>query len=123
MIKQDILENQVKPIYLGIGSNLGNKKNNIEKAKFKLTNNKIKIVKCSSFYESLSWPDPKKPKFLNIVVQIFTNLDPLELISICKRIEKSLGRKKNIKKQKRDKQTYCKNAKRRHYHCTYKNVF
>ena len=101
MIKQDILENQVKFVYLGIGSNLGNKKNNIEKAKFKLTNNKIKIVKCSSFYESLSWPDPKKPKFLNIVVQIFTNLDPLELISICKRIEKSLGRKKGLKNSPR----------------------
>ena len=36
MIKQDISENLVKIVYLGIGSNLGNKKNNIEKAKFKL---------------------------------------------------------------------------------------
>ena len=34
MIGQDILENQVNPVYLGIGSNLGNKINNIELAKF-----------------------------------------------------------------------------------------
>ena len=34
MIKQDILENQVNLVYLGIGSNLGNKINNIELAKF-----------------------------------------------------------------------------------------
>ena len=35
MIKQDILENQVKLVYLGIGSNLGNKRSNIEKTKFR----------------------------------------------------------------------------------------
>ena len=34
MTKRDILENQVKSIYLAIGSNLGNRKRNIEKAKF-----------------------------------------------------------------------------------------
>ena len=36
-------ENQVKNVYLGIGSNLGNKKNNIEKAKFELIQNDIWI--------------------------------------------------------------------------------
>ena len=36
MIKQDILENQANCIYLGIGSNLGDRKANIEKAKFEL---------------------------------------------------------------------------------------
>ena len=36
VIKQDILENQVKIVYLGIGSNLGNRIKNIEKAKFEL---------------------------------------------------------------------------------------
>ena len=45
MIKPDILENQAKLIYIGIGSNLGNKINNIEKAKFFLIQHGIKIVK------------------------------------------------------------------------------
>ena len=45
MIEQDILENQVSPVYLGIGSNLGNKINNIELAKSKLILNDIMIVK------------------------------------------------------------------------------
>ena len=45
MIKQDTSENQVRSIYLGIGSNLGNKINNIEKAKFHLIQNKIEILK------------------------------------------------------------------------------
>ena len=65
MIKQDISENQAKIVYLGIGSNLGNKKSNIEIAKFKLQNYQIKILKSSSNYESESWPNPKHPKYIN----------------------------------------------------------
>ena len=95
MIKQDILENQVKSIYLGIGSNLGNKKKNIELAKFKLSENNIEILKSSSFYKSISWPNTKNPKFLNIVIKIKTNLKPSKLLNLCKKIEKTLGRKKS----------------------------
>ena len=94
MIKQDILENQVKLAYLGIGSNLGNKINNIEKTKFKLGQNGIKILQSSSYYESLSWPNPKNPKFLNIVLKINTNFTPSELLKTCKKIERDIGRKK-----------------------------
>ena len=101
MIKQDTLENQARYIYLGIGSNLGNKKNNIEKAKFELTQNGIKILKSSNYYESLSWPDPQNPKFLNIILKISTNLRPLELLKRCKKIECKLGRKKADKNSPR----------------------
>ena len=96
-----MLENPVKSIYLGIGSNLGNRIKNIEHAKFKLLQNDIKILQSSNYYESLSWPNINNPKFLNIVLKISTNLTPLELIKICKDIEKSLGRKKNIKNSPR----------------------
>jgi len=81
-------------IYLGIGSNLGNKRLNIEKAKFKIIENNIKILQSSNYYESLSWPDKKNPKFLNIVLKISTNLKPTKLIKIFQNIENSLGRKK-----------------------------
>ena len=97
MIRRDILGNPVKSIYLGIGSNLGNKKNNIEKAKFQLISKNIKVIKSSSFYETLSWPNPKNPKFLNIVLEILTNLNPHQLLKICKEIEINLGRKKSLK--------------------------
>ena len=102
MIKRDILENQVKLVYLGIGSNLGNRKRNIEKARLFLLENEINIIKSSSYYETLSWPDPKKPKFLNIVLKISTNLDPLKLLRICKKIEYSLGRKNSSKNSPRE---------------------
>jgi len=94
VIKQDTLENQVKYIYLGVGSNLGNKKKNIEKVKFELFQNDIRILRSSNFYESLSWPNPKNPKFLNIILKISTNLKPLDLLKKCKKIEHKLGRKK-----------------------------
>jgi len=95
--KQDLLENQVKFSYLAIGSNLGNKVENIERAKFELQNNKIKIIKSSGNFESQSWPNPSNPKFLNIVIEIKTNLAPLELLKICNFIEKKIGRKRSVK--------------------------
>ena len=101
MIKQDILENQVRSIYLGIGSNLGNKKDNIEKAKFELNQMNIKILQSSSYYESLSWPNPKNPKFLNIVLEVTTNLRPHKLLNKCKEIEVKLGRNKSVKNSPR----------------------
>ena len=98
----DMSEDLVNSIYLGIGSNLGNKRVNIERTKFNLIMNNIKILKCSSYYESLSWPNPNNPKFLNIVIQIDTNFTPQKLIKKCKEIEKKLGRKKLPKNSPRE---------------------
>jgi 2-amino-4-hydroxy-6-hydroxymethyldihydropteridine diphosphokinase len=94
---QDTFVNRAKIVYLGIGSNLGNKKINIETAKFKLQNFQIQILKCSSHYESVSWPDPKNPKFINIIVKIKTNLAPIELLKVCNLIELDLGRIRPVK--------------------------
>jgi 2-amino-4-hydroxy-6-hydroxymethyldihydropteridine diphosphokinase len=95
--KRDLLENQVKTVYLGIGSNLGNRRRNIEKAKIQLLNHDIKILRCSSNYESLSWPDISNPKFINIIIMIQTKLSPINLLKICNLIEINLGRKKSKK--------------------------
>jgi len=95
-------EDLVNTIYLGIGSNLGNKRRNIETAKFNLLTNNIKILRCSSYYESLSWPNVKYPKFINIVIEINTDFTPLELLKKCKEIEKKLGRKKLPKNSPRE---------------------
>ena len=102
MTGQDILENQAKFIYLAIGSNLGNRFENIEKAKFKLSQNNVIILKSSSYYETPSWPNPKNPKFLNVVLNVKTKLKPLKLLNICKKIEIDLGRKKMKKNSPRE---------------------
>jgi len=88
-------------IYIGIGSNLGNRIENITKAKYFLDLNGINITKSSSYYETLSWPDPNKPKFINIVVQSNTKASPEKLLKIFKSIEKKLGRKKKLKNSPR----------------------
>ena len=102
MIKQDILEKQAKIVYLGIGSNLGNRINNIENAKINLSYNNVKIIQSSNYYETLSWPNPNYPKFYNVVLKVKTNLNVIDLLNLCKNIEKSLGRKKTPKNSPRE---------------------
>ena len=70
MIRQDILEKPVKYTYLALGSNLGNKRENIEFAKHLLINNQIFIEDTSSYYETSSWPDKNFPKFYNVILKV-----------------------------------------------------
>ena len=102
MIKPGTLENQANMVYIGIGSNLGSKTNNIENAKHFLILNNINIIKSSSYYETLSWPDPKKPKFFNVIIQSDTKFSPKKLLDIFKSIEKKLGRIKKLKNSPRE---------------------
>ena len=101
MKKQDISKNQVKNIFLGIGSNLGNRIINIENAKSHLLENNIDFISVSNYYETPSWPDPKKPKFINIILKATCKYKPKEMIDLCKIIEAKLGRKKSPKNSPR----------------------
>ena len=104
--KQDFLESPVKlMIILGLGSNLsssfGDRYKNIETALSFLINNKITINKKSSFYETPSYPNASDPKFINIVIEISTDLNPSELASIIIFIEEKLERKRDQKNDPR----------------------
>ena len=66
MKKQDILENQAKKVYLGIGSNWGNRIKNIDKAKYLIRSFNIKILKSSSYYKTESWPNKSFPYYINV---------------------------------------------------------
>ena len=101
MKKRDILGNPAKIVFLSIGSNLGNKKRNVELAKLKLINEDIKIIKSSNNYETLSWPNKKNPKFVNVVLKVKTNLSPKKLMQKCLQIEKELGRIRKLKNEPR----------------------
>jgi len=100
--KLDISENQVKIVYLGIGSNIGNRINNIEKAKAYLVESSVNLISVSSYYETPSWPNPKNPKFINIVLKAKCLLDPYDLLDLCKSIETRLGRIKTPKNSPRE---------------------
>ena len=92
-------------IYLGIGSNLhssfGNKFDNINLSISLLKKNNIEILKKSSFYESLAFPNKNDPKFINIVVQVKTLLDPKDLMITLLKIEEVLERKRLKKNEPR----------------------
>ena len=94
-------EKQAKTAIISIGTNLGDKKRNIELTKFELKKNYIKIIKSSSKYETLSWPNKAKPKFINVVLLIKTRLSAHDLLKKCLSIEKKLGRKRVKKNEPR----------------------
>ncbi len=101
MIKQDILEKQVKNSYLAIGSNLGDRITNIELAKNLLYRSDIIIEDCSNYYQTPSWPNRSFPDFINIVIKIKTCLSLIDLFKVIKEIEKKIGRKKAKKNHPR----------------------
>ena len=83
---------------LGLGSNLpssfGDRYENIDLAISYIESYKIKIIKKSSFYETLSYPNIKNPKFINIVVEISTYLSPKDIVAVLIFIEEKLERKR-----------------------------
>ena len=92
-------------IILALGSNLtsnfGNRFENIDKAVEYLKDYNIKIIKKSSFYETESYPNKSYPKFINIVIEVSTQLDPEDLASKIMIVENKLGRKRGVKNQPR----------------------
>ena len=81
-------------IYLGFGSNIGNRVREIEKAVGIIKNNPhFKNLRVSRFYES-SPVGPRQRDFVNGVVAAETDLSPVPLLKFLKETEKKLGRKK-----------------------------
>ncbi len=80
--------------YLGVGSNLGNRRKNIKLAAKKIRTLKgTKIIKASKLFKSLPSGGPVgQPDYLNAVLKISTNFSPLNLLKKLKNIEKGLGR-------------------------------
>jgi 2-amino-4-hydroxy-6-hydroxymethyldihydropteridine diphosphokinase len=80
-------------VYIGIGSNLGDRQLNIDKALEKLkTRKNIQLDEASSVIETEPAGGIKQPKFLNTCCRIDTTLYPDELLSALKSIEREMGR-------------------------------
>jgi 2-amino-4-hydroxy-6-hydroxymethyldihydropteridine diphosphokinase len=78
--------------YLGLGSNLGMKEENLNLAISKIENEIGQISKKSSIYETEAWGVEKQNNYYNMVLEIKTKLLPLKLIEKVLEIEKELGR-------------------------------
>ncbi|MFC2024523.1 2-amino-4-hydroxy-6-hydroxymethyldihydropteridine diphosphokinase [Chloroflexota bacterium] len=77
--------------YLGLGSNMGRREDNLKKA-LGFLSQQLRVTQVSSIYETEPVGDTDQPRFLNQVCQVYTRLNPLALLSLAKGIEFKLGR-------------------------------
>ncbi|MDE5977760.1 MAG: 2-amino-4-hydroxy-6-hydroxymethyldihydropteridine diphosphokinase [Turicibacter sp.] len=88
----------MKKAYLGLGSNMGDKKRYLYEAIQMLNHHdQVGITQLSSLYETAPWGYVDQDIFMNLVVEIETALEPLELLNLCQQIENELGRIRKFK--------------------------
>jgi 2-amino-4-hydroxy-6-hydroxymethyldihydropteridine diphosphokinase len=75
-----------------LGSNLGDKEKNIEKALAFISERVGKILALSSFYETESWGYTSSATYLNVVAGVETNLKPEEVLHATQDVERIVGR-------------------------------
>ncbi len=78
-------------VYLGLGSNLGDREANLNKA-LALLREKLRTTKVSPFYETEPIGYTAQPRFLNTACEVLTDLPPSELFTFIKGIETEMGR-------------------------------
>jgi len=79
--------------FLSLGSNLGERKANIENALRRLNEACIQVLKTSSLYRTEPVGYTAQPWFLNCVAEVATDLMPLQLVRRCQAIEREIGRR------------------------------
>jgi len=77
--------------YLGLGSNLGDRQSNLDRA-LEFLGQRLRVKKISSIYDSEPVGNVEQPRFLNLVCEVATNLPPMALLALGKGIENKLGR-------------------------------
>lgn len=85
-------------ILLGLGSNMGDREDNLSRVLHLLeSNGSVRIEKVSSIYETTPFGLKDQPDFLNMVISINTSLSPKELLDLCQKVENSLGRTRTLR--------------------------
>lgn len=83
--------NDTTTVYLGLGSNLGNRQENLDQA-LKLLAQRMRLGKVSSIYDTEPIGNVNQPRFLNMACEVFTRLSPEGLLALVKGIEQKMGR-------------------------------
>jgi len=83
-------------VFLGIGTNLGDRKRNLQEARAALSQ-RLEILKESSIYQTAPWGYLDQPAFLNQVIEAQTALSSLNLLDFLKQTENQLGRQANFR--------------------------
>lgn len=85
-------------VFLGLGSNLGNREENIKKAvELLCKNSNINLLKQSKIIETKPVGGPLQPDYLNAVIKIETLLTPKEILNSIQRIENNFKRVRTVK--------------------------
>ncbi|RJP74367.1 MAG: 2-amino-4-hydroxy-6-hydroxymethyldihydropteridine diphosphokinase [Candidatus Abyssobacteria bacterium SURF_17] len=85
-------------VYLGLGSNLGDREANINKALVELVRTGFtRLIRTSSLYETKPVGIKEQPDFLNAAAEIETKLSPKELMAAIREVERKTGREKTFK--------------------------
>lgn len=79
--------------FLGLGSNLGDREAHLRTAISSLPD----VVAVSDVYETDPVGGPEQGRFLNLVVQLDTDLEPHDLLGVCHRIESAAGRVRDVR--------------------------
>jgi 2-amino-4-hydroxy-6-hydroxymethyldihydropteridine diphosphokinase len=87
------MEGYAKTVYLGLGSNLGDREDFIKKALAEVEEEGIRVVQRSPLYETAPVGTTAGRWFLNCVVEAETDLMPLGLLHLTQKIERKLGRR------------------------------
>lgn len=83
-------------VYLGLGSNLGQREANLAQAVHQLSRS-VRVLRSSSIYETVPWGYADQPNFLNSVLEAETTLPPLQLLAAVKRLEGEVGREPSFR--------------------------
>ena len=78
-------------VYLGLGSNMGNRQENLEKA-LDFLSQRLRVAGVSSIYDTEPVGNVNQPRFLNLACRVHTRLEPAALLALAKGIESKMGR-------------------------------
>ena len=79
--------------YLGVGTTLGDRKKNLDRAIISLDSRPdLTILRTSGIYETEPWGMTDQPNFLNMVAEIATSISLGELLERVKKLEQDMGR-------------------------------
>ncbi|MDR3600141.1 MAG: 2-amino-4-hydroxy-6-hydroxymethyldihydropteridine diphosphokinase [Desulfosporosinus sp.] len=83
-------------VFLGLGSNLGDRAYYLAEGILALAGPMVKIVATSRIYETEPWGVMDQPLYWNQVIEVETSLEPLDLLHVCQEIEHRLGRERKV---------------------------
>ena len=81
-------------VYLGLGTNLGDKEANLKMAVEEIKKRVGEVTSLSAFHSTEPWGFTSEHSFLNAVCCVYTEFSPFEVLHITQDIEKTLGRLK-----------------------------